>query len=1195
MTTIQDLYKKKIDRPLNPAVSAEDFAPDTVKTEIEEYVFTDDIINGLYNVLYHIKVQDKSHDGIWINGFFGSGKSHFLKYLGYCINPLYREAALERLQEAVEERDPNLVDGSKSEVQVGEMRDLAQWLRKADVEVVLFNIGAVHDTNSQERQVFTQVFWNQFNRHRGYNSFNLALAQRFEKVLDSKGVFSEFMSRMADLGFDWASDAETLINTEPGIPLDVACELVPTLDKSLILKSVMEDRINVSPEAFCSEIAEYITRKDNKNFRLLFLVDEVSQFISNNTQLLLQLQEIVTGLHNHCKDQAWVACTAQQDLSELLSNMQILETAPDYGKIMGRFEVRVSLKGTQTEYITQKRLLEKTPEGAVELKDLYKGKQLALANQFSLPSAFYAFRSEDDFVGYYPFVPYQFSLIMKVLDAFGKLRYIDSQSRGNERSIIKITHSTAIAEKDHKVGRFVSFDRFYNAMFQGSLMASGQKSIQNANAMIQEYEDRDFAQRVVNVLFMICNLDGPNRMLFPATLEHIVTLLMEDVDTNKAELINRTERALAFLDRKHIIRSEPLGEGTGIEVYCFQSEDEIDAAREIDGILVDTPTMAKFYFEIIRGHFGLSADRNREPYCSRNFTVGWNILNKTFYSNNADIVVDWPVSTQHNGTFGFRDQHTLTFDIGSEIAKDKLLSNDIFWYCQVQKFVSQGANSQQREKTIRHFQERAADVRAKRILPKMAVVLNKCAILSGDNPLNVTVQGPARYKAAMEAHLGRVFQYAKLGFGGEIPETLDKLRQHILEPVGAQEYALKPISQAESLVEQYISSYPMKEVYVSEVLRNFAGRPYGWSDITTAYFINELRRRGVRSLKYINDANIDSRVVAQNLVRDSTKFTIVAATAISQELVNQFIEAWKRTFNLTQAPQAYDPSELYRLCKETATGERHVSTSQALKSYRERRDKLAGLPFIGPIDEAIELLERWDGERDHKAFFDLVIAEQPQASSLIDRCKEIFQFVQDHEAAYRRMLDFLDDNRENFEFIADKEKVQELKAVKSDPWPFPNMTRYVKLQRELAKELAELTKSKREEVRRAYEEAIEEVQHIAAENEVAYTTNPAMIDNLTRSDKLHVLALNANNVADWRAQQVQWIMNHIPVTPPTPPKPGSQPPVVPKPVTKMISLKTGSSKKIKTEADVDAYLAGLRSQLMAKLTACADNEYLMVK
>ena len=72
---LEELYLKDITREVNPAVSADDLSDSTVKTEIEEYVFTDDIINALYGVMSAIKDRKLSHDGIWINGYFGSGKT----------------------------------------------------------------------------------------------------------------------------------------------------------------------------------------------------------------------------------------------------------------------------------------------------------------------------------------------------------------------------------------------------------------------------------------------------------------------------------------------------------------------------------------------------------------------------------------------------------------------------------------------------------------------------------------------------------------------------------------------------------------------------------------------------------------------------------------------------------------------------------------------------------------------------------------------------------------------------------------------------------------------------------------------------------------------------------------------------------------------------------------------------------------
>ena len=103
---LQELYAKPIDRPFNPAVNASDFNDKTVKVEINEYVFTDEIINSLYDVLSNVRDRRTAHNGIWINGYFGSGKSHFLKFLDYCLHPKYSADALSKLAEAVKEHDP---------------------------------------------------------------------------------------------------------------------------------------------------------------------------------------------------------------------------------------------------------------------------------------------------------------------------------------------------------------------------------------------------------------------------------------------------------------------------------------------------------------------------------------------------------------------------------------------------------------------------------------------------------------------------------------------------------------------------------------------------------------------------------------------------------------------------------------------------------------------------------------------------------------------------------------------------------------------------------------------------------------------------------------------------------------------------------------------------------------------------------
>ena len=94
---LKDLYSKPINRAVNPAVSATKFDPETERIEIQEYVFTDEIINGLFRILDAIKNNKPSdHVGIWIDGYYGSGKSHFLKYRHSCISPWQYNHVIQR-------------------------------------------------------------------------------------------------------------------------------------------------------------------------------------------------------------------------------------------------------------------------------------------------------------------------------------------------------------------------------------------------------------------------------------------------------------------------------------------------------------------------------------------------------------------------------------------------------------------------------------------------------------------------------------------------------------------------------------------------------------------------------------------------------------------------------------------------------------------------------------------------------------------------------------------------------------------------------------------------------------------------------------------------------------------------------------------------------------------------------------------
>lgn len=604
---LKELYNKPIDRAVNPAVSATKFDPETERIEIQEYVFTDEIMNGLFRILDAIKNnQPYDHVGIWIDGYYGSGKSHFLKYLDYCITPSTREDALSRLLEAIKAIDP-LDDKHYLSFDYEQMVSIANWLERATIDTCIFNLETSYDNSTDKKKAFLHVFWNEFNGKRGFNKFNITLAQNLEKPLEEKGVFEAFKQRIAEEGGDWNDPgmAADLIDNELDWVLDIAKELAPTLSVDSIRERIIKRDTNMSIDRFGLELASYLKDKGD-DYRLIFLADEVSQFINKERDRYLNLQEIITKLSEACDNKVWVACTAQQDLSEIMDDCHIAEEKDKEGKIKGRFEVKVSLKGTQPEVITQKRILDKKEEVKDTLASLYNKYKAGFDLQFKLPNSYSSYDSQDDFIDYYPFVPYQFKLIMQVFNSFLNLGYVAKEVKGNERSIIKVIHSTAKANADAELGKFISFDELYNNMFEEGLQARGQKAVDNALRMARTYqtdkpEKTRLAVRVANVLFMICNISQTDQLLFPATVDNVTSLLVNNMDTPRLTIKNEVEKIVEFLCDNNIIRREQGKQGAP-DTFMFYSEEEMKVAQLIKNQVVDNNTQAEQLKDIFNNH-----------------------------------------------------------------------------------------------------------------------------------------------------------------------------------------------------------------------------------------------------------------------------------------------------------------------------------------------------------------------------------------------------------------------------------------------------------------------------------------------------------------------------------------------------------------------------------------------------------------
>ena len=1186
---LSHLYSKPINRAVNPAVSATKFDPETERIEIQEYVFTDEIINGLFRILDAIK-NNKPYDhvGIWIDGYYGSGKSHFLKYLDYCITPSTREDAISRLLDAVKAIDP-LDEKHNLSFDKDELLSIANWLKRATIDTCIFNLETSYDNSTDKKKAFLHVFWNEFNGKRGFNKFNITLAQNLEKPLAEKGVFEAFKERIAEEGGDWNDPgmAADLIDNELDWVLDIAKELAPTLSVDSIRERIIKRDTNMSIDRFSMELASYLKDK-GEDYRLILLADEVSQFINKERDRYLNLQEIITKLSEACDNKVWVACTAQQDLSEIMDDCHIAEEKDKEGKIKGRFEVKVSLKGTQPEVITQKRILDKKEEVKPELAALYNKYKAGFDLQFKLPTSYSSYESQDDFIDYYPFVPYQFKLIMQVFNSFLNLGYVAKEVKGNERSIIKVIHSTAKTNADAELGKFISFDELYNNMFEEGLQARGQKAVDNALRMARTYQtDRPertrLAVRVANVLFMICNISQTDQLVFPATLDNVTSLLINDMETPRLNIKNEVEKVIEFLCDNNIIRREQ-GKNGAPETYAFYSEEEMKVAQLIQSQVVDNNTQAEQLKEIFNRY--ITALRNKEQYKTRSFSVGLTIKQRTFLSNNPDVQVEFVMDADYESAEQLALQNSnvnrMVYYVGPQYRDNKRLYNAFYWYCQANRYMATPIENEENRKTRDEFEKRANELYNGLIKKEFEKILDTCPIISGLSVIDEAElkqkRGNDRYRLAMDKHLSSIYTKANLVDSPSMPRTTEQLKKAILRDINPGEYdgINAELTDAEHEVEIYLNKQ-FAEVNVSDVLAKFAKAPYGWDNICTLYVINELVRRHNRDYSYANNPNVETSTVANRIVSESNKFTLRQAKVISPQVIQDFITAWKEIFGISAVPNSTDSTQLFRACRDI---ESDRSLAKFIKGYKEIELQIASYPFCQPIREAIELFDSWLNERDPLKFFNLVIAAKDEAKVLIDKCKEVVQFTHDQLNKYKELLQSLEENQYNYPFVPMELQgaVTDFLKLKDDPWPISGLRVYIKLNNQLSGILDGVREELRKKIKAAYNEMFDYLKQVAEKQHVpesVLSDRETVIRVKTTPTNILVLQNNANTDTFYQ-EQVDKIMSYNPPQPK--PNEDEDDPAPVKRIRKA-SLQTKTKLPITNAEDIERYLEGLRQQL----------------
>lgn len=1155
---LKDIYERDINRDINPAVTVSDKKEKTVEAEIKEYVFTDELIEKLFEILNTVLNKKVGKSGIWINGYYGSGKSHFIKYVHYLLNPETSNLAFEYLESNVKNYDTTKA-GSNDEITLNNVRLLKKRVDNSLCDNILFNVEDETDDGDQER--LTRIFMNMFNKFRGFNADDIPLALLLEKPLQQQGKLEEFKKEIEEqLGFDWDVDAADAAAFQLQDVLDIAKKLYPSFD-TVALHAKLTDKetykIGIN-STLIPELKGFLKDKD-KNYRLLFLVDEVSQYIGTNKEILLNFQNIIERVSDDLNNQVWIACTAQQTLDEVGSGVDgVGDLQDEFGKILGRFDTRISLQSNDASYITQRRVLDKNSQGIEYLTKLYRDNKDYIENQFKINhDLFKGYRNEEEFIIGYPFIPYQFKLIAHVFEAFQQLKFVIKEVKDNERSVLGITHYTAKEHAQDKVGGFIPFDAFFNKQFRTNLTNRGAKAIENA-LELSYVKNNEFAARVVKVLFMISNLLENQRQTFPSNVENLGVLLMNTLDANKMQLQKDIQKVLDKLVEESIIREE---KGS----YFFFNEDEMDVQNLIKGQTIGIDDRLTAFDDLLRPIVRIN---QKVPFGQNDFRVGYAIEGKEFLRNgDFDITVLLTDNTPLPQKALDINKKELVICLNEWFTNDKSFRNEFNWYCQTNKyFINQaGASTGERNKTNENFRIRNNQLRTKlesilkqKVLETRYISLNQ--IIEPDQVNGTTPSD--RMSNMIEKHLEGIYKNHKLS------QDYARNQAELKRSAADTQIPTQILTPAEQLVNDFISANN-NQITVQDLINKFAQEPFGWRFEAVLDVLVQLAKKKKREFVYKGQPRYPIVDFINKAVSTSERVSceVVTGEEIDQSVLDNVVQAYKEIFNDT-LPSATDKNSLY---------EDLLSALQKKLQWHQELEKAyyGKYPFGNCFQEGVQQLNTWIQTRDIKKLFTNLIEEQEHSKELFDTTKAMEDFIRRALDEYRNIMAFVREQNDNVKMLApeDIEKVKKINDFLSQEDPRKDFRHIKKAYDEVQQALKVKLKELRDQTLEVYEKIFAELEVEAKKKKVdggSYADKEYTLKKIKSIDSLSALKNKYLEAQHFKSRELEKIIAAVPT------KDGA-----------VREAKTyymnGKASTIENEEELNAYLEQVREEMLALL------------
>lgn len=1185
---INDMFQKDIGRQIQGVVKIGQDSKETIVQELDEYVVTKEL-NRHFDKFFENYRKGTQHRtdkiGVWISGFFGSGKSHFLKILSYLLSG----------KEYNGKKAISFFEGK-----IADSRIMADMQVSSDIstDIILFNIDAEADADSKtNKDAIVKVFMKMFNKMQGFCGSMPWIAE-LERQMAKDGVYDAFRTRFKELsGSEWEDAREDFYFEEDNIvgALADTTKMSPDAARSWYDKAEKNYAININ--TFARKVREYIETKSEstgKKHFVIFLCDEIGQYIGSDSGLMLNLQSVVESLGNECGGQAWVIATSQQDIDSITK-----VDRDNFSKIIGRFDTRLSLSSSNVDEVIKKRLLAKTDTADEKLRLLYADKAAILKNLITFSSDTpekRLYSTAEDFVDVYPFIPYQFNLLQAVFSGIRTHGASGKHLSEGERSLLNAFQEAAVQYADSDDGVLIPFDAFYKTVETfldhniRKVISDAEDSAERSAGALQPY-DVD----VLKVLFMVKYIGGT----LPANLENITTIMLRNIDQDKIEAKKMVDASLRRLEEQKLIIKNG-------DQFIFLTNEEQDVNREIREIKIDiSEIIDKVGDDIFSALFGL----NKKYRYSDRYDFAFNTIIddrlRGAQKEEIGIRVLTPMYT-HGGasdtemkSLSMRERNIIVV-LPDDIAFIEEMEQSL----QIDTYMrrTSGKSATDTVEDIKTTKIREGKQRVERCRELIIEALQKAAIYVNGNRLDIKEKAPSdRINDAFKVLVENI--YNKQNYITHPFYSTDSLREILtardtqITLDGMEKAVPNHLAMTEMSDVIGRSSYKNIPLTMRGLIEQFSKIPYGWKENDIAGILLTLFKKQEVRLELSGDSitTDDMNVITYVTKRDYLDRVVVKTRVkITLALLANAKNIAKEVFSRSDVPS--DEDGLMARIREFASKEldRHDIQNPGIRQLLDEYGKTR-YPGKDILENGKKLLEQLIRTKEIKAFFDYLQSEKDTLLDYEEDVQDVKKFFKNQRRIFDnalKMLSIYEGNRsyvldpETIQVVADIERITRLQSPYSEIQNLPELVeQFIKRFGNLLEAECEPVRVDIEADRVATQEDLKPRSFADKYSGKVQGEYTALLDRLSHANNIYeAIAMRTESdrmkqrfIQSFDDEEARLAAKHVEDSHNVPPKPIQK--------TKNVSLKTlfSGTSNISNKQDIDKLLNELRIKLEAEL------------